>query len=304
MENLPGNIFLPKKVVFFILGAIAFLIFFYFLFFSAPRDFPENSIVSVEEGRSLQSVSLKLKNAYIIRSRIAFEALIIIYGGEKHVVASDYLLDRRLSVFELARRMSIGESHLAPVKVVIPEGFNLEEIADAFTLKLSAFNKNTFLLKAADKEGYLFPDTYFFLTRADETDVIKSMSYNFEKKLEPLQGEILKTGKTEKEIIIMASIIEGEAKGDSESNDRATISGILWRRLSIGMPLQVDAAPETYKTKGLPKSPIGNPGLLSIKAAIHPANSPYLYYLHDKDGNIHYAKTFAEHKANKLKYLK
>ena len=70
------------------------------------------------------------------------------------------------------------------------------------------------------------------------------------------------------------------------------------------MPLQVDAALETYKTKGLPKNPICNPGLDSIRAAIHPEKSNYLYYLHDKDGVIHYATTFAEHKANKLKYLK
>ena len=66
---------------------------------------------------------------------------------------------------------------------------------------------------------------------------------------------------------------------------------------------KVDAAPDTYKTRGLPESPIGNPGLLAIKASIHPQSSPYLYYLHDKEGNIHYAKNFAEHVKNKLKYL-
>ena len=69
------------------------------------------------------------------------------------------------------------------------------------------------------------------------------------------------------------------------------------------MLLQVDAAPETYKTKGLPTNPICNPGLKAIEAAIHPLNSTYLYYLHDKNGIIHYAKTFAEHKQNKIKYL-
>ena len=99
----------------------------------------------------------------------------------------------------------------------------------------------------------------------------------------------------------MASIIERESKGDV---DRRVISGILWKRIKIGMPLQVDAAPDTYKTKGLPKSPIGNPGILAIQAAIHPTRSPYLYYLHDKNGNIYYAKTFLEHKQNIARYLK
>ena len=70
------------------------------------------------------------------------------------------------------------------------------------------------------------------------------------------------------------------------------------------MPLQVDVAPVTYDVKGLPKAPIGNPGLESIKAAISPKASPYLYYLHDKEGKIHYAKTFAEHKQNVVKYLR
>ena len=150
-------------------------------------------------------------------------------------------------------------------------------------------------------EGYLFPDTYFFLTDSNETDVINSMNGNFKKKIMPLLPDITAFGKTEKEIITMASIIEREAKGDT---DREIISGILWKRIKIGMPLQVDAAPETYKIKELPKNPISNPGLLSIKAAIHPVSSSYLYYLHDKNGSIHYAKNFTEHQANIRKYLK
>ena len=70
------------------------------------------------------------------------------------------------------------------------------------------------------------------------------------------------------------------------------------------MPLQVDAAFVTYKTKGLPGSPIGNPGMEALQAAIHPKSSPYLYYLHDKNGEIHYAKLFSEHRQNVEKYLK
>jgi UPF0755 protein len=92
------------------------------------------------------------------------------------------------------------------------------------------------------------------------------------------------------------------------NGDREIISGILWRRLANGMPLQVDADPDTYKTKGLPANPICNPGLDSIKAAIYVLKMhnlpPYLYYLHDKNGTIHYAKTFAEHNANIKKYLR
>ena len=98
----------------------------------------------------------------------------------------------------------------------------------------------------------------------------------------------------------MASVIEREAKGDI---DRELISGILWKRIAMNMPLQVDASPETYKTKGLPRSPISNPGLAAIKAAVYPKNSSYLYYLHDKSGIIHYAENLSEHNKNARKYL-
>jgi UPF0755 protein len=271
-----------------------------FFFLNAPVDFPVGTIVGVDEGESLRSVSLKLKQEHIIRSRLVFEAFIILYGGEKHIKVADYYFEGRLPVYEIARRIEKGERNLAPIKVTIPEGFNTTEIAQLVALKLPSFNKENFLVKAKPLEGRLFPDTYFFLTDDDEAVVLKSMQDNFEDKFGPLRPQILSIGKTEKDIIIMASLVEGEAKGE---NDRAYIAGILWRRLAIGMALQVDVAPETYKVRGLPRNPVGNPGLKAISATMYPQKSDYLYYLHDRDGNIHYAKTFAEHRANIKKYL-
>lgn len=294
-----------NKNIFYALIIIAFLAFFYFLFLSAPADFPIGTIFKVEQGNSLRSVSLKLKSGNIIRSRLAFEAFVILLGREKRVIRSDYYFENKLPVHIVARRISRGENHMAPIAVTIPEGFDTAQIADAFASKLANFNKSQFLIEASGLEGYLFPDTYFFLTTDTETDVIRSMSANFEKKIISLKQDIAlsgkTTGRTEREIIIMASIIEREAKGDI---DREFISGILWKRFAMGMPLQVDAAPETYKTRGLPKSPIANPGLAAIKTAIYPKSSSFLYYLHDKNGNIHYTKTFAEHRQNIVKYLK
>jgi UPF0755 protein len=250
-------------------------------------------------------VSLELQKEHLIRSRRAFEAFVILFGRQKRVIAADYYFENKLPVYEIARRIVKGEHHIAPVTVTIPEGFDVSQVAETFTLQLPNFNKDNFLLKVKGLEGYLFPDTYFFLRTDDETDVIKSMSENFEKKIAPLRPDIGVHGKTEEQVITMASLLEKEAKGEV---DREIISGILWRRVAGGMPLQVDAAPETYKTKGLPKNPICNPGLASIKAAIYIPGAhpllPYLYYLHDKNGIAHYAKTFAEHQANIKKYLK
>ncbi len=312
MENLSeelknsneGRTFVITKVrpsLLYLIGAIIFLIFLYFFFLSAPRNFQSPTTVRIDTGMSLRGASLRLKNEHIIRSRVAFESFVIILGGEKHIVSADYLFDKKLSVWEVALRIVGGLHHTAPVSVTIPEGFDVNQIADVFDVKLKNFDKVQFLLLAKDMEGYLFPDTYFFLTDANEKNVLKSMNDNFEKKIAPLNKDIVSSGKSEKDIIIMASIIERESKGDI---DREIISGILWKRIKIGMPLQVDAAPETYQTKGLPKSPISNPGLLATTAALYPQNSTYLYYLHDKNGGIHYAKTFAEHVQNKLKYLK
>ena len=145
------------------------------------------------------------------------------------------------------------------------------------------------------------------------------MTAQFEKKIKDVELG----GKSLEEIIIMASIIEKEASGD---DDRKLISGILWKRQSIGMALQVDATFKyilgkesrdltvadlkvdspfnTYTNKGLPPSPICNPGLKSIMAALEPETSPYIYYLHSSDGNVYFAKNFEEHKKNKANYLK
>ncbi|KKT00929.1 MAG: Aminodeoxychorismate lyase [Candidatus Nomurabacteria bacterium GW2011_GWF2_43_8] len=284
-----------------ILGTVLLLGVFYFLFISAPSDFPIGTMVRVEPGMNLRVISSLLKEQNIIRSRTVFESLVIILGDEKRIVSADYLLEDKLPVFEIAWRIGRGKHHMAPVSVTIPEGFDVDQIADIVSSELISFDKAEFLLKAKPLEGYLFPDTYFFLTNAGEEEVLQSLRDNFEKRVGSVRPEITKSGRTEEEIIIMASIIEREAKGDI---DRKIISGILWKRISIGMPLQADAVPETYEKRGLPNSPIGNPGLEAIEAAIYPESSSYLYYLHDKEGGIHYAKSFAEHLDNKLKYLR
>jgi UPF0755 protein len=126
------------------------------------------------------------------------------------------------------------------------------------------------------------------------------MRDNFDTKISGLSEDIIASGHSISDIIIMASIIEKEAR---TNEDRHIVSGILWNRIKIGMALQVDAAPETYKHTGFPPTPIYNPGLDSIEAALHPTKTNYLYYLTGKDGLMHYATTFAGHQTNLKKYL-
>ncbi|MEK7563984.1 MAG: endolytic transglycosylase MltG [Patescibacteria group bacterium] len=308
MENVPFN---PKilgdsskfhkhRYAIFSFLIIGFIFFVYYLFFSTPRSFPVNYKLQIEQGETLHAISNELKRNNVIRSSIAFEAFVIFYNAENSIVAGDYLFEKNMPVWQVARRISKNVRFVPSVIVAIPEGYDIYQIADTYASKLSLFSKEKFLAYAKTKEGYFFPDTYYFLNNDTEKNVIDSMSKNFEKKLAPIRPNILASGKSEKDIITMASIIERESRGYF---DRKEISGILWKRISIGMRLQVDAAPVTYQAKGLPTNPISNPGLEAIDAAINPKISNYLYYLHDKDGNIHYAKTFGEHKANIAKYL-
>ena len=186
----------------------------------------------------------------------------------------------------------------------------MKEIAEQFG-DFENFDKKEFLEKTAGLEGYLFPDTYLFLPGAETEQIIGTMRDNFQKK----------AGDVGQDTVIMASLIEKEVP---DSDDRKIVSGILWKRLEIGMPLQVDAVfpyitgrqkvlsddlkidslYNTYFYKGLPPGPISNPGLDAIEAARNPKESPYLYYLSGRDGKTHFAKTFAEHLKNKEKYLK
>jgi UPF0755 protein len=163
------------------------------------------------------------------------------------------------------------------------------------------FRKDLFLTLANDKQGYLFPDTYFFFPLDNGEEIMKKLSDNFDNKIKNIKLSAKEKNKNLSDIIIMASILEGEAKGEE---DIKIISGILWKRISLGMLLQVDVDKTTYIKKGLPEKPLNNPGLMSLEASLNPSDSPYLYYLHDKNGKVHFATTFDEHKSNINKYLK
>jgi UPF0755 protein len=295
------NFIIKYRRIFILIGSLLVLAFLgYYFLLSAPRNFPLEKIISIKSNSSLREISLKLKQENVIRSRIAFEAIIINYTGDKFLKPADYLFKNKMSVFAVAQSMIEMKDSLAPIKITIPEGLNNLEIAQVFSSKLKSFDQSKFLLKTKDKQGYLFPDTYFFHLTDNEEIVLKLIDKNFREKIELIKSKILNSGKSEREIIIMASIIEKEAKG---AGDRRFISGILWRRLINNMLLQADAAPETYKTKGLPEFPISNPSLASIEAALYPEFSENFYYLHDRNGSIHVAKNFTEHQKNIRKYL-
>ncbi len=293
---------LPRK--FFILGVAIFIIFCaHFIF--PPKNFPTGTIVTISRGEPLVKISRDFESLGLVRSKLIFQTVAVVLGGAHNISPGDYLFERKVSGIEVARRIAFGVHHIAPSKITLPEGKNNTEMAEIFAEKIPLFDKNLFLAQAISKQGYLFPDTYFFYPHTTISEIVETLNKNFEKHIAKFKKEITESKRTEAQIVIMASILEREASGE---NDMATIAGILWKRYDIGMKLQVDATNgmvfDTYKSVGLPESPIGNPGILSIKSAIHPTPSNYLYYLHDKNGAVHYAATYAEHKRNIAKYLR
>ncbi len=304
-----------------ILVGVVFLSVYIFsgIFISSP-NFQTQQIITINSGDSLQQITNQMYEDGLIRSKFIFRTYTILRGGENKIKAGDYFISRKQGAIFLAERFINGVFELDDVRVTIPEGWNVYQMADYLEKNLVRFDRDNFLDIAKKYEGYLFPDTYFVSPTIREKDLVEIMKRNFELKISKID-EFKNSDKTLEEIIIMASILEGEAK----PKDRPLIAGILWKRISINMPLQVDTAfiyvngkttfdltlddlqidspYNTYKYKGLPPTPISNPGLDSIMAALNPEKTNYLYFLTGHDGIMYYAKTFDEHKRNKELYL-
>ncbi|MCX6754202.1 MAG: endolytic transglycosylase MltG [Candidatus Nomurabacteria bacterium] len=271
-----------------------------FYFLSAPFK-NSDVLIHISSGRPLRSISSELIKDQAIRSDLTLKIFIKLLGTKKGIISGDYLIKKNSPVWIVAWQISRGHHNVEPIKVTLKEGITKNNMAKILADKIPNFNTDLFLNDPRSKEGYLFPDTYFFYSLSSTDEIITDITANFQKRINSIDKDIKSGNHSLSDIITMASILEKEAGG---KNDIAIISGILWKRIQLGMPLQVDAAPDTYRAAGLPESPIGNPGLLSIKAALHPQVSGYLFYLHDKEGNVHYAVDFNEHRSNIVKYLK
>lgn len=294
-----------------------------FLYMLSPAPgFPTYRTIEVEKGSSLSDVSALLKEQHVVRSELAFELFAILFAGDSGAKAGVYFFDEPLSTVSVAHRITEGIFGLTNIKVTIPEGSSVFDTAEILESEIPDFDSVEFVKRAQSHEGYLFPETYFFLPTVEPREVIAAMRRVFEDKMEEISDVVEASPYTRKEIIIMASILEEEA---ITFEDKRMISGLLWKRIEIGMPLQVDAVflyingkntyelthedlaheslYNTYRYQGLPPGPITNPGLDSIIAAANPEPSPYLFYLSDRQYNVYYAEDFEEHKRNKQKYV-
>jgi len=274
--------------------------------------------LAVEKSDSVHDIATKLKENKCLRSKGLFEN----YGVLLNIQAQEglYVVPSAKSFFEYLFLFG-DKTYRQVARITIPEGTPNKEIAILCQEKLSNCTSTRFLDKAKKIEGYIFPNTYEFIGNETEDALIEAAQKEFISQTKLLFAQLSETEK--KNVVILASILEKEANTEK---DMRLVSGILYKRLKIGMALQVDAtlfyergktsaqlsikdltkdSPyNTYTNRGLPPTAIGNPGMVALLAAIHPESSPYLFYLTGSDGEMYYARTHDEHVKNKSLYLK
>lgn len=278
-------------------------------------------IFVVKKGEGLRSIVRQLKQERLISDPIVFFLLVKRLAIDANIQAGDFRLSPSMTAEQIAQELTHGT---LDAWITIPEGLRSEEIAQLLKKNIPTY-QDSWILQLKKNEGYLFPDTYLVPKDADIKLVIQIMRNNFDQKWQTLNIQQDKTALSSNNTIILASIVEREAK---YPQDRPIVAGILLNRIKQDMPLQADATIQyaigeagnwwpnptkedlqidssfnTYKYYGFPPGPIANPGIGSMKAAAFPAKTNYLYYLSDKEGGMHYAQTLEEHNRNIKKYL-
>lgn len=307
----------------YVVGILIVITIFVVIYLSiAPTNFPSGKIFSITKNTTVSETALDLEEQGIIRSAFMFKVYSALFYNGKGVQTGDFLFDKPQSVLRIAYRTAYGIQGLEKIKILITEGMNSKDISKILGKNITGFDVKSFLELAKKEEGYLFPDTYYFNPNVKPAQVISEMKAVFDKRIATIQNEISASKKQLGDILKMASIVEKEATG---VEDRKIVAGILWKRIDAGMLLQVDppffyflnktgdqltyddlavkSPYNLYLNKGLPPTPINNPGLDAILATVQPTASDYWFYLSDSKGNMHYARTYEGHLANKEKYL-
>jgi len=265
---------------------------FFVLMIGLPKNpfSSKEALFIIEKGEGSKIIALNLEEEGMIWWTYLFRAYVLVRDTSDKLQAGTYRVSPSMSIFTIAEKFAVGD--VAKETITIPEGFTAEQIWGRLQV-LPGYGEATDLAALKEFEGMLFPDTYQIPYGLPLDKVIEMMIDNFWKKNEGLD--------TTHQVIVMASLLEKELR---TKEDKEIASGILWKRIKVGMPLQVDVDMWTYQNTGLPAKPICNPGLDSIEAALYPKESPYWYYLSTPDGKTIFSKTLEEHNIARAKYLK
>jgi UPF0755 protein len=286
------------------------------------------TVFEVEKGSSASLIARKLKKENIIEKEWPFLAAYRLFYPKEKLIAGEYEFSPPLSVKEVLKKIREGDTLLHAV--TIPEGLTIEETAGLLSQKYS-FNEERILhhaesaqlissldAKAQDLEGYLFPETYHIPKNTSEAELIEMLVAQFKKTFVPEWIERTeKMGMEVRDIVTLASLIEKET---SVPEEKPLVSSVFHNRLKLGMKLdcdptiiyalkkknefqgrlrnkdlKLDSPYNTYLYNGLPPGPISNPGQESLKAALFPLKTDYLYFVSKNDGTHKFSSTFKEH---------
>lgn len=313
---------------------------------AGSTDSPDTELfyeLMIYEDHSIEDIAVELKSASIIKNKKAFIVYGKIFGKYNEIKPGIHEISTDMKFKEMFKELrTYKELEKEKVKVVIPEGFNVRQIAKRLEEKgvvresdfSNAINNEEFnywfledIPVVEDKnyyrlEGFLFPATYEFYTNSNPIDIINTMLKRFDYAISPYKEEIKNSDKNIFDIIRMASVVERESRLHDEME---IISGVFYNRLDIGMKLQscatvqylfeeqksvvtyedlkIESPFNTYRNEGLPVGAISNPGDNAIKASIYPQENEYLYFVAiGSTGQHKFAKTFEEHEENIRKY--
>ncbi|AJE04945.1 aminodeoxychorismate lyase [Geobacter pickeringii] len=291
-------------------------------------------IIDFEKGDTPRRIADELERSGVISSARLFVIYTRLSDAAGRLQAGEYQFTDAMRPSEILRKMVNGEVYAE--RFAVPEGYSIYQVAELLEER-RIFRRDAFLKAAGDPklltelgidgtsvEGYLSPSTYNVTKKMDEAALIRAMVAHADKiYAERFAAEARRLGISRREVVTLASLIEKEAISAAE---RPLISSVFHNRLGKGMRLQSDptaiygirafggnvskrdierATPyNTYRIPGLPPGPIGNPSDAAIDAALHPAQTGYLYFVARKDGTHHFSATLAEHNAAVRTYLR
>ncbi|MEX0918185.1 MAG: endolytic transglycosylase MltG [Candidatus Paceibacterota bacterium] len=305
-----------------VLGVVLLLSFVAFVWLiQPPKAFPVNTPVTIEPGLSASGIADMLAERRVVRSTDMLYLAIVLLHDPSSVKAGSYVFREPYNVFEVARLITDDNPPTRHLTITFYEGTSAAHYAILADRYLPEFNAQYFLDHTHEFEGYLFPDTYYLPYTYTAPELIDLMLQTYRKTISPLMATNT-TGLSEYEVLTLASLLEREA---NSKESMRMVAGILMNRLEAGMPLQVDASMEyvidrplneltpddlktespynTYLNVGLPPTPIGNPGVSAVEAALDPMESDYFFYITGTDGNFYYAETYDKHLRNIELYL-
>jgi UPF0755 protein len=308
-----------------------------FLQMRLPLDLIDSPLmVEIKRGMSFKQTVKLLSERGLIRDPRVFIALARVTGLHKKVPSGRYAFEGNINPLDVFKKLEKGDT--TPWEITIVEGDNIEQIKEKLlkesiiteddfdrTVRDPAF-MNEMGVDAPSLEGYLFPDTYRISAGMSAKDILGMMIKRLKEKYdEQLAQRAEQLGLDEKSVLTLASIIEKEAAVDDE---RPIISAVYHNRLRARIPLQADPTAvygikqmsegvlrkdverrtpyNTYHFRGLPPGPISSPGIKSIRAALYPADVPYLYFVSNNNGTHKFSRTLKEHQraVNELRKIK